>query len=76
MGADMDQIAVNTQRLCEMMDRMIRSWSPALRDRIIRIHIDAMHCGRNLNGEELSAELGFDPTNVAELQPPWRAQGV
>ena len=32
----MDQIALNSQRLCELMDEQIRSRSPAERDRVMQ----------------------------------------
>ncbi len=58
--------------LCDGMNRMIEAWSPALRDRMFAIYAQAIDKGRNVSDEEMIATLGFDPTRVDELEPPWR----
>lgn len=60
------------EELAEMTSRMVRAWSSALRDRIISLHVAAIDEGRGLSDEDLTAELGLDPTNIDELKPPWR----
>jgi hypothetical protein len=56
----------------ERISRMMRAWSPALRDRLFCIYVAAIDEGRHLSDEDVTAILGFDPTNIDELKPPWR----
>lgn len=56
----------------EMTNRMLRAWSPALRDRIMNIYVAAIDERRPVDREDLIVALGFDPCDVDNLKPPWR----
>ena len=58
--------------LVERTSRMMRAWSPALRDQMINIYINAVEERRHLSDEDVNEILGFDPCKIEELKPPWR----
>lgn len=60
------------QEVGEKMNRMLCAWSPLLRDRIISFYVGAIDDKRRVDREDVISFLGFDPTDVDELKPPWR----
>lgn len=65
------EVASRLDRLNSMMSRINLAWSPLLRDRLISIHVGASDARRHMSDTDVIAHLGFDPTNVDELAPPW-----
>ncbi|OWY71085.1 hypothetical protein B7486_10770 [cyanobacterium TDX16] len=65
-------IASRLDCLNAKMTRMSRGWSPLLRDRLISIHVAASDERRHMSDEDVIELLGFDPTDIDNLTPPWR----